>query len=121
MRIHRVIGATVAQGLVLVSLSNGAFAQSSMPKKPNLGGKPLVQIKPTAPMGCKLVGKVKGTKLWAGECMAPPELEQPLRRKIRHPRRRPRHRLFRRGRNRSTRKHQCTVPKCRDRYQSGRR
>ena len=74
MRIHRVIGATVAQGLVLVSLSNGAFAQSSMPKKPNLGGKPLVQIKPTAPMGCKLVGKVKGTKLWAGECMAPPEL-----------------------------------------------
>jgi hypothetical protein len=25
-------------------------------------------------MGCKLVGTVKGTKLWAGECIAAPEL-----------------------------------------------
>lgn len=74
MSIHRVIGATVALRLVLVSLSNDALAQSSTPKKPNVGGKPLVQIKPTAPMGCKLVGTVKGTKLWAGDCLAAPEL-----------------------------------------------
>jgi len=25
-------------------------------------------------MGCKVVGTVKGTKLWAGECIAAPEL-----------------------------------------------
>ena len=23
------------------------------------------------PMGCKLVGRVKGTKLWAGDCVGP--------------------------------------------------
>ena len=80
MSIHRVIGATVALGLVLVSLSNDAFAQSSTPKKPNVRGKPFVQgkplfqAKPTAPTACKLVGTVRGTKLWAGECMAPREL-----------------------------------------------
>jgi hypothetical protein len=74
MGIHRVICATVALGLVLVSLSNDALAQSSTPKKPNVGGKPLMQIKPSAPIGCKLVGMVKGTKLWAGDCTAAPEL-----------------------------------------------
>ena len=39
-----------------------------------VGGKPLKQVKPPAPMGCKLVGTVKGTKLWAGDCAAGPEL-----------------------------------------------
>jgi hypothetical protein len=29
-----------------------------------------VQVKPTAPAGCKFVGWVKETKLWAGDCMA---------------------------------------------------
>jgi hypothetical protein len=48
-----------------------AFAQGAAPK---VGNKPLVQIKPQAPMGCKLVGTVKGTKLWAGECEAATEL-----------------------------------------------
>jgi hypothetical protein len=38
------------------------------------GGKPVKPAKPSAPMGCKLVGTVKGTKLWAGDCAAPPEL-----------------------------------------------
>jgi hypothetical protein len=74
MSIHSAIGATVALGLVLVSLSNVAVAQSRTQKKPNVGGKPLMQIKPSAPIGCKLVGSVKGTKLWAGNCMASPEL-----------------------------------------------
>jgi hypothetical protein len=36
-----------------------------------VGSKPLVQAKPKEPMGCKLVGTVKGTKLWAGDCMGP--------------------------------------------------
>jgi hypothetical protein len=76
MNVNKVIGATVALGLVLVSLSNDAFAQSSTPKKPEVGGKPLVQIKPSAPIGCKLVGTVKGTKLWAGDCVAAPELRK---------------------------------------------
>jgi hypothetical protein len=35
-----------------------------------VGNKPLVQVKPKEPTGCKLVGTVKGTKLWAGDCVA---------------------------------------------------
>src|SRR5258707_15658778 len=34
----------------------------------------LKQVKPVAPMGCKLVGTVRGTKLWAGDCAAASEL-----------------------------------------------
>jgi hypothetical protein len=29
-----------------------------------------MQVKPKAASGCKLVGTIKGTKLWAGECVA---------------------------------------------------
>ena len=52
--------------LVAICFSGTAFAQSA----PN---KALVQVKPKAPMGCKFVGTVRGTKLWAGDC-AEPEL-----------------------------------------------
>jgi hypothetical protein len=55
----------------IIGLSASAFAQTAAPK---VGGKPLKQVKPPAPMGCKLVGTVKGTKLWAGDCAAAPEL-----------------------------------------------
>jgi hypothetical protein len=51
----------------IVGLSAAAFAQTEASK---LGGKPLKQVKPPAPMGCKLVGIVKGTKLWAGDWAA---------------------------------------------------
>src|SRR5436305_12545773 len=51
--------------LVAICFSATAFAQSPPPK---VGNKPLVQLKPKAPMGCKLVGTVRGTKLWAGDC-----------------------------------------------------
>jgi hypothetical protein len=55
--------------------SGAAFAQREVPaKRPPVGGKPTVQVKPSAPMGCKLVGTVRGTKLWAGDCTAAPEL-----------------------------------------------
>jgi hypothetical protein len=54
-----------------VGLSASAFAQTTAPKA---GGKPLGQVKPRAQLGCKLVGTVKGTKLWAGDCAAAPEL-----------------------------------------------
>jgi hypothetical protein len=49
-----------------ICFSANTFAQDATPK---VGSKPLVQAKPKEPMGCKLVGTVKGTKLWAGDCM----------------------------------------------------
>ena len=51
--------------LFAACFSTNVMAQASPPK---VGNKPLVQVKPKAPMGCKLVGTVKGTKLWAGDC-----------------------------------------------------
>jgi len=51
--------------LVAICFSATAFAQSAPPKP---GSKPLVLVKPKEPMGCKLVGTVRGTKLWAGDC-----------------------------------------------------
>ena len=53
--------------LAAVSFSASAFAQGAPPK---VGNKPLVQVKPKEPTGCKLIGTVKGTKLWAGDCVA---------------------------------------------------
>ena len=53
--------------LATVGFSATAFAQNAPPK---VGNKPLAQVKPKEPMGCKLVGTVKGTKLWAGDCVA---------------------------------------------------
>jgi hypothetical protein len=52
--------------LVAICFSATAFAQTAPPK---LGSKPLVLAKPKEPMGCKLVGTVRGTKLWAGDCV----------------------------------------------------
>ena len=52
--------------LVAICFSATAFAQSAPPKVSN---KALVQVKPKEPMGCKLVGTVRGTKLWAGDCV----------------------------------------------------
>ena len=52
-------------GLVTIAVTTGALAQGAPPK---VGGKPIVQVKPKTPTGCKLVGSVKGTKIWAGDC-----------------------------------------------------
>jgi hypothetical protein len=52
-------------GLIAVVLATSALAQGTSPK---VGGKPIVQMKPKAPTGCKLVGTAKGIKIWAGEC-----------------------------------------------------
>jgi hypothetical protein len=52
--------------LAAISFSATAFAQSAPPK---IGNKPLVQVRPKEPVSCKLVGTVKGTKLWAGDCV----------------------------------------------------
>jgi hypothetical protein len=52
--------------LIAICFSATALAQSAPPKA---GNKALVQVKPKAPMGCKFVGTVRGTKLWAGDCV----------------------------------------------------
>ena len=52
--------------LVAICVSTNAFAQTPPPK---LGNKQVAQVKPKAPTGCKLVGTVRGTKLWAGDCV----------------------------------------------------
>jgi len=54
--------------LVAICFSATAFAQSAPPK---VGNKPVVRVKQKEPMGCKLVGTVRGTKLWAGDCVGP--------------------------------------------------
>jgi hypothetical protein len=57
--------------LAIMFISTVALAQETAPAwRPTVGGKALVQVKPKAPSGCKLVGTVKGTKLWAGDCAA---------------------------------------------------
>jgi hypothetical protein len=50
--------------LTAVCFSTIACAQDAPPK---VGNKPLTQVKPKEPMGCKLVGTVRGTKIWAGD------------------------------------------------------
>jgi hypothetical protein len=59
----------ILAGAALLLLTTSALAQG-VPKAPTVGGKRLVHVKPIAPTGCKLVGTVKGTKLWAGDCVA---------------------------------------------------
>jgi hypothetical protein len=63
--------------IALILLPTATLAQNTAPaKRPPVGGKPIVHAKPivhgkpNAPAGCKLVGTVKGTKLWAGDCAA---------------------------------------------------
>jgi hypothetical protein len=60
--------------IILATVCFSATAMAQAPSPPKGGHKPLVQVKPQAPMGCKLVGTVKGTKLWAGNCAAASEL-----------------------------------------------
>jgi hypothetical protein len=59
-------------GFAALLLATNAFAQTAAP--PKVGNKPLARVRPQAPMGCKLVGTLKGTKLWAGNCVDASEL-----------------------------------------------
>jgi hypothetical protein len=54
------------------AVAQDAAAPAAQP--PRVGGKPIVQVKPSAPAGCKFVGTVRGTKLWAGDCTAADQL-----------------------------------------------
>jgi hypothetical protein len=56
--------------LVTIFFSSNALAQAA----PKGTSKPVHQVKPKEPMGCKLVGTVRGTKLWAGDCVASSDL-----------------------------------------------
>jgi hypothetical protein len=65
----------VALAFALISVGGAAVAQGvPLAKKPTVGGEPIFQAKPSTPMGCKLVGTVKGTKIWAGDCAGASEL-----------------------------------------------
>jgi len=61
--------------VVAICFSATAFAQTAPPKA---GNKPQVQVKPKEPSGCKLVGTVRGTKLWAGDCVGVELLKGPI-------------------------------------------
>jgi hypothetical protein len=75
MTFSRTTAATAAFVIVLILVSGCALAQGAPPaKRPTVRGKPIVQAKPGTPMGCKLVGTVKGTKIWAGDCAGASEL-----------------------------------------------
>ena len=54
-------------------VSTGAYAQDP-PKLAAVGAKPIARVKPKPPAGCTLIGTVRGTKLWAGDCAAPDQL-----------------------------------------------
>ena len=59
-----------AVGLLAILFATSAVAQSA----PKAGKRAAAQVMPQAPMGCKLVGTVRGTKLWAGNCTDAAEL-----------------------------------------------
>jgi hypothetical protein len=61
----------VAIGILALIFATSAFAQIAPPKATK---KPLTLAKPQTPMACKLVGTVKGTKVWAGDCADAAEL-----------------------------------------------
>jgi hypothetical protein len=65
------IRATLTLATIIGLLASSALAQTV--EAPKARGTPLKPVKPLAPMGCKLLGAVKGTKIWAGDC-APSEL-----------------------------------------------
>jgi hypothetical protein len=56
-------------GVVALLFAASAFAQAAPPKAAK---RPPVHVRPQAPMGCKLVGTVRGTKIWAGDCIGAP-------------------------------------------------
>jgi hypothetical protein len=60
----------------VISCRRGLFFNRRIRSKPppKVGNRPVAQAKLRTPMGCKLVGTVKGTKLWAGDCTDAAEL-----------------------------------------------
>src|SRR5437016_3267693 len=67
-------GEMTMRTLLILATIMGFSASVAQTAAPKVGGKRLKQVKPSAPIGCKLLGSVKGTKIWAGDCVAAPEL-----------------------------------------------
>jgi hypothetical protein len=72
---------TLILAVAILGYSVSALAQTEAPKVTGAPKAPAVPKPvskpykpPAAPMGCKLVGTVKGTKLWAGDCTDAAEL-----------------------------------------------
>jgi hypothetical protein len=61
-------------GIIALLFTTSAFAQTAPPRAAK---RPPAQVKPQPPMGCKLVGTVRGTKIWAGDCAAAAAPEAP--------------------------------------------
>jgi hypothetical protein len=61
----------IAIVMLALLFATSALAQSAAPKAEK---RPAAQARQGAPMGCKLVGTVKGTKIWAGDCVDGAEL-----------------------------------------------
>ena len=61
----------IAIGILALIFATSAFAQVAPPKA---GKKPPALAKPQTPMACKLVGTVKGIKIWGGDCVDAAEL-----------------------------------------------
>jgi hypothetical protein len=60
--------------LIAICFSTTEWAQGAPPKA---GNKPVARVKPKEPTACKLVGTVRGTKLWAGDCVGVELLKGP--------------------------------------------
>jgi hypothetical protein len=45
------------------------ISTSAWAEVPNTGTRPVVQVKSKSTVTCKLIASVKGTKLWAGDCV----------------------------------------------------
>ena len=73
MAFSKLSAARAALAFAVISVG-AAVAQSAPAKKPTVRGKPIAQAKANTPIGCKLVGTVRGTKIWAGDCAGASEL-----------------------------------------------
>jgi hypothetical protein len=45
------------------------ISTSAWAEVPNTGNRPVVQVKSKTTATCRLIASVKGTKLWAGDCV----------------------------------------------------
>jgi hypothetical protein len=62
-------GEMTMKALVILAAACFSTNTSAQDVTPKVGNKPLTQVKPKEPMGCKLVGTVRSTKIWAGDCV----------------------------------------------------
>ena len=75
MFIRKNVAEIAAVAFAMMLVGGTAVAQGAFPgQKRATGRKPIVQAKPNTPIGCKLVGTVRGTKIWAGDCVGASEI-----------------------------------------------